>query len=59
MHICVFVIFAVVFVSPELLQLPGWKKVMSSKVFCEKLAIVAIDEAHWKSLLGSQINVIL
>ena len=36
----------VVFLSPELLQLLEWKKVMSSKVFSEKLAIVAIDEAH-------------
>ena len=34
------------FLSPEILELPAWKKVLSSKAFNKRLAIVAVDEAH-------------
>lgn len=38
--------YFVVFVAPEMLQLPPWKKVLSSRVYQDKLAVVAVDEAH-------------
>ena len=34
------------FIAPEILELPAWKKVLSSKAFSDKLSIVAVDEAH-------------
>ena len=34
------------FLAPEMLELSAWKKVLSSEVFKERLAIVAVDEAH-------------
>ena len=36
----------VVFLSPEVLELPAWRKVLSNKTFNDRLAIVAVDEAH-------------
>ena len=35
-----------VFFSPETLQLPAWRKVISSETFKDRLVLVAIDEAH-------------
>ena len=34
------------FIAPEILELPAWKKVLSSEAFSDKLSIVAVDEAH-------------
>lgn len=36
----------IVFITPEILELPAWKKVLSSKVFSDRLSVVAVDEAH-------------
>ena len=33
--------FFVVFLAPETLQLPDWKKVVSGKIFQDRLAVVA------------------
>ena len=33
------------FLSPEVLELPAWRKVLSNKTFNDRLAIVAVDEA--------------
>lgn len=34
------------FLAPEILELPVWKEVMSTKTFNDRLSIVAVDEAH-------------
>ena len=43
--LCKSLIF-VVFVAPEILELPAWKKVLTSKDFSDRLSVVAVDEAH-------------
>jgi hypothetical protein len=37
---------ALVFVSPELIQLSEWRDALSGSIMKSKLAMVAIDEAH-------------
>ena len=32
--------------SPESLQIPTWRKIISSKTFEDKLVLIAVDEAH-------------
>ena len=34
------------FLAPEILELPAWKKVLTSKAFNDRLCTVTVDEAH-------------
>ena len=48
---------ALVFVSPELIQLSEWKDALSGSIMKSKLSMVAIDEACYVIFLKALLNV--